>query len=205
MTTTTTSAYAESAARFATYTHSLTLTVLKGEGSYRHLQFGKRGAVGWFEIVTWPGYLTINGDCSRFTFGRVGDDAFRLFRQPDINPGYWVQYSGGDESRARSYSGDLLRAELVRQVDAAKAKFPGLQEEFAKFLEDADLDTSREDALSEADQFEHWPPLADRLRDTFRFVGLDTDDWEDWDTHYIRVCHAIRWGIGQYDDSKATR
>src|SRR5580692_6155935 len=77
------------------------MTVLHDDGLYRHLRFmqvitdeltGKqsRSSFYWFDLVTWPGNLVINGDMETFAFAR-SDDMFGFFRGDRINPGYWAE------------------------------------------------------------------------------------------------------------------
>ena len=66
------------------------MTVLHDDGLYRHLRFTAmhlcndaewRTTNGfyWFDLATWPGTLTINGDCGTYTFSRT-TDMFEFFR-----------------------------------------------------------------------------------------------------------------------------
>lgn len=64
--------------------------ILHEDGLYRHLRFRKpdRGEY-WFDLVTWPGHLTITGDMGTYTFARV-TDMFEFFTGY-INTGYWAE------------------------------------------------------------------------------------------------------------------
>lgn len=114
-----------------------TMTVARDDALYRHLVFrGDRNKsktasswVYWFEVVTWPGMLTINGDMGTWTFHRV-DDMFEFFRSnPDrpthrINPGYWGEKlragAAGGVSGAKEYDEDTYR-KLVKELTSEHA------------------------------------------------------------------------------------
>ncbi len=66
------------------------MNVIKNEGVYRHLTFQKPGtSVYYFEIITTPGLLTINGDMGTYVFSRL-HDMFEFFGDKQgINPSYW--------------------------------------------------------------------------------------------------------------------
>lgn len=75
------------------------MTVLHNDGVYRHLRFKRPDTFMYhFDVVTWPGYLTITGDMDTFTFARL-EDMFEFFRSgTGINPGYW-----GEKVKAGAY------------------------------------------------------------------------------------------------------
>ncbi|URN11302.1 hypothetical protein LUW77_03145 [Streptomyces radiopugnans] len=103
------------------------MTVLHNDGLYRHLRFmSPRTSEFRFELVTWPGSLTIRGDYGDpHTFSRL-DDMFQFFRadrRRGINPHYWAEKLGRDGGRrsVKSYSEELLRQLVVeRFVEDAK-------------------------------------------------------------------------------------
>lgn len=69
------------------------MEVLLDDGVHRHLRFrkGDSNCCG-FDVVTFPGYLCITGDCGTFVFARLYD-MFDFFRRSDggINPHYWAE------------------------------------------------------------------------------------------------------------------
>ena len=94
------------AERFARETAKHRMTVLHDDGLYRHLRFTEmhlcndaewRTTNGfyWFDLITWPGSLTINGDCGTYTFSRI-TDMFEFFRGYGINPQYWAEKVQGE-------------------------------------------------------------------------------------------------------------
>lgn len=65
------------------------------EGVYRHLIFKAPGTNSYrFDIITWPGYLTVTGDMGTWTFAREWDMVTHFFpigTAEGINPGYWSE------------------------------------------------------------------------------------------------------------------
>jgi|SRR5665213_1794470 len=108
------------------------LTIKQDNGLYRHLYFRQLGNSNmWFEIVTWPGALTINGDMGSWSFSRV-DDMFRFFRSKElrINSSYWAEKITS-ESRygGKGYTYHFLWCLhaivwAIQQYDAARVATP---------------------------------------------------------------------------------
>jgi len=94
------------------------MTVLRDDGLYRHLRFASPNCgFYWFDLITWPGSLTVNGDCGTYTFSRV-TDMFEFFRGHRVNPQYWAEKVQG-ETRTKSYSEQQFRQQVFE--DAADA------------------------------------------------------------------------------------
>lgn len=127
------------------------MTILRDDGLYRHLRFirwvttkdGKQSSTSayWFDLVTWPGALAINGDMGSYMFSRT-EDMFGFFR-PQLgdnpNPGYWAEKirAGGD---VRQYSEDRFKRLVVSDAEEGEAEFPGLMEAVqAEILSNGDI------------------------------------------------------------------
>jgi hypothetical protein len=239
--------------RFQRETATHRMTVLHDDGLYRHLRFRAHhlcndaeyrptSSFYWFDLITWPGALTINGDCGTFAFSRV-TDMFEFFRSKyGINPQYWAEKVRG-ETRVKSYSEDKFRALVADEVKEAAKDWPGLAEAVEKafyhesFSWDVECDITHEDGARRAlSEFEHgatWTAECvcggyaeglseDDARDwrvrhlgaghrpeTKRVEGFRfTDTWEwdlqDYDWTFLWCCHAIQWGVSQYDSQRVT-
>lgn len=189
--------FAASAARFAADTRGHTMTVLLDDGLYRHVRFSSnsRGyGEYWFDLITWPGCLTIRGDYGdAYTFSRE-PDMFPFFRsrRGGINAHYWAQKLDRGTDSVKTYSEDLFRqlvvehfVESVQYSDAPR----GLGKEIRAEILNQDLTDERE---------------ARDLLESFEYEGFEFHDvWEwsfgDWDRSFLWACHAIVWGIGRYD------
>lgn len=186
------------AERFARDTAGHQMTVLHDDGLYRHLRFQdpKHGAY-WFDIVTWPGCLTIRGDINdAYTFNRL-PDMFEFFRGKHINPGYWAEKLPNGWNSVKEYSEDTFRklvkehvAEAIRYSDAPRGISRAVRDEILNRFDLHSEDNARE-AL---DDFEY---------KGFRFEDTWEWDFRDYDWAFIWACHAIVWGIAQYDAVKA--
>lgn len=108
-------------------THAM--TILREDGIYRHLRFRKpdRGEY-WFDLITWPGYLTITGDMGCYTFARV-EDMFTFFTGY-INNDYWAEKEQGrSRHELKEHDEDSFRAWVLqdfwgasRHLEPAQAK-----------------------------------------------------------------------------------
>lgn len=120
----TTQPHADIAARFASDTAKHQLTVLHEDGLYRHLRAQQPGTSHcWFDLITWPGTLTIKGDMGTYIFSRAQDmlDFFRRSAwagQPNLQ--YWEEKldAADAHSGTRAYSEDLLRQHIAEDLAA---------------------------------------------------------------------------------------
>lgn len=192
---------AESGERFARDVAEHQLTVLHDDGLYRHVRLAKpKSSFYWFDLVTWPGVLAINGDMGGYVFSRERDMVpfFRAksgWNSGTINPQYWAEKLTAHDG-VKSYSDEKFRQIVVEEfVDAVKSgKAPaGL----GRAVRDELLDTyliSDEDSAVRA--------VADFDYKGFRF----SEAWEwslrEYTHQFLWCCHAIQWGIEQYDKAR---
>lgn len=191
------SEYPEIAARFAQDTANHQMTVLHEEGLYRHLRFrSPRTIEYWFDIVTWPGSLIIRGDVGDdYVFTRE-QDMLPFFRGHEVNPYYWAQKLGGGRHSVMEYSEELLRQRVVEQF-VSDARWDGVPAGSGKALRtwvlNEDLSDERE-ARSVVEAFAHRG---------YEFSDVWEWNFHDYEWSFLWCCHAIVWGIGQYDAAKA--
>jgi hypothetical protein len=224
--------------RFRNDTAKHELTILHDDGLYRHLRF-RQPAPGmnwyWFDLITWPGCLTIRGDLGdSYTFARL-PDMFEFFRGKRINPHYWSEKLDRGRNSAKEYSealfrqlviehfvnvardsgvpaglGKAIRAEILDQDLTVESEARELLEAFEygeaytgtcgcgervmfgeKF--DADMWQLRH-RCSHRPAVRHTPP--------FRFHDVWEWSFSDYEWQFLWACHAIVWGIRQYDAAK---
>lgn len=185
------------------------MTVIRNDGVNRHIRF-KRPQEGayWFDIITWPGTLCIDGDCGTYVFRRL-DDMFKFFRtdrehgQKDgrtlfINPGYW-----GEKLQSVARQGGYVEFSDERFVAAIKDRFQS-------WCEDHEPDEATKDALWESiqDDVLFCENEHESLRAVYEFrhepTGFEfTDFFEfcltDYTFHFLWCCYAIAWGVKRYD------
>lgn len=198
--------YPEITERFKRETADHEMTVLHDEGIYRHVRFrAPKTSFYWFDLTTWPGFLSFTGDMDGYVFSRV-DDMFGFFRQSrsyGINPHYWSEKVVASRDRVKTYSQKLFRERIAEDAAEAEGDYPGLagavEEHF--FGRWSEWNTEYEpDARAAIDAFKYQPDGHTGAPFTFD----DAWEWElrDYDWTFLWCCHAIVWGIGQYDAAR---
>lgn len=129
------------AERFPRDTAKHEMTILHDDGLYRHLRFAQPKPHSWsywFDIVTWPGSLTIRGDIGEsYTFSRL-PDMFEFFRSRSggIDPHYWAEKLDGGRRSVQEYDEDTFKdrvkehaAEAIRAGSAPRGIGKAVREE----------------------------------------------------------------------------
>ncbi|STU51511.1 Uncharacterised protein [Klebsiella pneumoniae] len=50
------------------------LEIIRDDGLYRHLRMQQpETSCYYYDVITWPGYLTVTGDMGTWTFSRIAD------------------------------------------------------------------------------------------------------------------------------------
>jgi hypothetical protein len=206
------------------------LTVLHDDGLYRHLRLQRPdSSLFWFDLITWPGALTITGDLDTFTFKRE-PDMIGFFRGQRINPHYWAEKIVDGRERARTYDEDLFKRHIAAALVEYAPRYPDLLHRYRKDIPvyDATTFNRRYPHEMSGPRPPQKPKTVAELREEYvdatQDAGLATEDgarrlleswycydvtgdpWEtslsSFDIHYLRACHAIQWGIAQYDAAK---
>lgn len=180
------------------------MTIEMDQGVHRCIHFGRPGSSAYhFRLVTWPGGLSISGDCGNYTFSRLRD-MFDFFRDTDmenrINPSYWHEKMQAQDksSPARGFSLDKFKVAVredmnewqVRLGDADK-----IRREVDRQLEVEPPSCSAE-AYAWINDFE--------ASDGNNFEHFESNV-EDYSYSFIWCLRAIVWGIKQYDLVKQGR
>ncbi len=193
--------YQPSLDRFLADTEDHEMTVLLDDGLYRHLRVKKPGSsIYWFEVVTWPNVLVINGDMGTFTFSRERE-MFAWFGRGGINPDYWSQklqgtsrrdpesgYKQFSPSKFRRAASDDVRDYIDRHdlsADEERALWEAVRSEVLDVAQSCD----KRAAIEAAMDFSHHD---------FGFCEPYEWDMDEYTIHYLWCCHAIRWSIEQY-------
>jgi hypothetical protein len=195
---------ASAAERFTADVAKHEMTVLHDDGLYRHIRFkSPENGFYWFDLITWPGNLVISGDMETFAFARERDMC-GFFRGQHVNPQYWAEKLRAPRpADVKVYSPDRFREHVMDTVKDAENDYPGLtaaaEEYFFGF--GAEWNTEVEgDAVAGLQRFEYRPP--DDEGEPFIFT--DTWEWDltDYSYQFLWCCHALLWGIAQYDKAK---
>jgi hypothetical protein len=163
---------------------------------YRHLRFKRPGTnLYWFDLLTWPGNLTIRGDMGTFSFARV-EDMFDFFYGPDINPGYWGEkLTATDRYGWKAFSEDRLLEYVRRDFDSWVERTQGRLVDPKRVWQELE-----DDILCATSDYEAHAAL-NEFRSAYSDLEF-TDSWEwdllDYTYQFLWCCHAILWGIGKY-------
>lgn len=191
------------------------MTVIRDDGVHRHLRF-KRPDSGtyWFDLITWPGSLCIDGDCGTYVFRRL-DDMFQFFRQDReylerngvklaINPSYWGEKLQAIASQGgyKEFCKDDFKANVKRWFDDwVESEEPNEELRHGLWAE------IESDVLCCCDDGEHAAYHAafnfssDVVKD-FDFTDFFEVSSQVYTFHFLWCCYAIAWGVKTYDESK---
>jgi len=182
------------------------MTILHDDGLYRHIEFKTPGTMcQMFNIVTFPGHLSITGDMGNFSFERV-EDMFTFFRMDDndfmkdrvINPYYWSEKIPIPKPEYKTFSEDSVRQNISDYV--VDGEWPS----------DA-VEAAEEEIENEMEGDYH----AHQLIADFSFYADDGAKYQFYDSfemdfteysfHFLWLLFAIVHGISQYDAEKNTK
>jgi hypothetical protein len=200
---------AEIAARFARDTAKHTMTVLLDQGLHRHVKFAQPDGNGyWFELVTWPCKLTVNGSVGTYIFSvSPTEDMFDFFRRSrwsgGPNPTYWDEKVIASREDVIQFSNALFDKAVAEELAEGEKVWPGVTADWKERTEGwcAEWETLSEyGARLAVRDFSYLPE--DATGEPFSFS--DATEWKlrDYDWKYLCSCHAIVWGIAQYDAAR---
>ncbi|GAB2718507.1 hypothetical protein [Streptomyces bullii] len=201
--------YAEIAARFARDTAGHQMTVLHDDGLYRHLRFASPDGGGYrFDLITWPHKLTFVGEVGTYVFSVYPtEDMLRLFRDSSVgdrpNFGYWHEKLVAWGEPAIQFSNDLFDRKVAEELAKAEEFYPGVttawREQTEGFLAAYSMETE-EEAREALAAFEYLPE--GQWGEAWRFRYTSEWKFDDYDWRYLWCCHAVVWGIAQYDAAR---
>ena len=205
------------------------MTVLRDDGVHRHIRFKRpNGSEYWFDLITWPGTLCVDGDMGTYVFRRL-HDMFEFFRtdreyfertgragQLGINLGYWSEKLQAPAPRdAQAYSADSFRQHVKEAFDNWVEHSKPDNDEYSTEAERDEFHDAKDtlwsglsdDVLSYADDGEIRSHDAATGFSCDKVPGFRMDDCWEWDCreykfHFIWCCYAIAWGIEKYDEAK---
>lgn len=169
------------------------MTILHEEGMYRHLRFAKPGTrIYSWDLITWPGYLTIQGDIGSGSVFHREEDMLRFFDHGQahgwINPGYWAEKTPDGGRLSREFSSQRfvrwVDTRLDQSMDTSGPN--GLRPETEGVLEAAEDACSTEQAIEVLNYHD------------IAWDFEDPESWNDYNYHFILGLHAILWGAKKY-------
>lgn len=201
------------------------MTIIRDADGSRHLRFRKPRPAGseyWFDLITWPGALCIDGDMGTYVFKRL-DDMFEFFRTDReyavrkdlklyINKSYWSEkLVAPPPNDAEEFDAEKFR-QCVKEAydqwvtdnqpdddDSEELKTDFSEKKTALWGElESEVISSADDGAIRA----HDAAMDFRFEDEFDL----SDSWEwrcrQFRFHFVWCCYAIAWGIQKYDEAK---
>ncbi|CAM6986303.1 hypothetical protein ACT3N0_06575 [Citrobacter portucalensis] len=208
--------------RFLVDTAFHRMEIIRDDGLYRHLRMKQPGtSCYYFDIITWPGYLTVTGDMGTWTFSRIAD-MFNFFGRWDgeINIGYWSE-------KLEAGAGCSARELLAKDFDEDEF-CESLKEYFSEYLEGNETHDSggddewNDDGISDSDKRNIREIVSDLCSANFSnehdaYQAVYDADWPEgfsaWDicdgltfktytSHFRWILFAITWAISKYHNTK---
>lgn len=203
------------------------MIVIRDDGVNRHIRFRRPDSSSyWFDLITWPGSLCIDGDMGTYVFRRL-NDMFEFFRadreyligrgrEIPINLGYWSEKLQAPRSMdVEEFSPEKFKANVMEsfeewakeeepdaEVDGGDAvrHFAALKKQLFTEIDEQVLSMAHDGEIRAFDAATEFVP-SDR---EFKFRFRDVWEWrcKEYKFHFVWCCYAISWGIMQYD--KAT-
>jgi len=180
------------------------MTVLLDQGLYRHLRFKEPGTgMYYFDVITSPGLLTIRGDMGTYVFARE-EDMFPWFNGSYVNASYWAEKLQAIDKQGgvKEFNEALFRQRVIEDFwenrenwDAGEAReiWAAIRDQiFGRFWDRNDANACHsllQDFTSPISGFDY--------ADSYEWGGFD-----DYGFHFLWCCHAILWGIQQYNAAK---
>jgi hypothetical protein len=214
----------EAREQFERNTADHTMEILHNDGVYRHLKFSNNGSsIYRYDLITYPGHLVISGDMDSFTFKRLYDmfDFFTTPRGGIINPQYWSEkIIASSKGTTKHFSADKAKCAVVERFmedrlqwdDGTAPLFRALREEVLDVLTEVGDGIESPDVAKKAmSEFAYYKPPAPGEKPRPRwergnYPDYTLDDWyefdmEEYDFHFLWICHAIRHGVQTYREA----
>lgn len=180
------------------------ITILHEDGVYRHIRFKREDSGGYhFSLITWPWHLAIVGDLGTGHIFMRLEDMFQFFRTVEgesINPQYWAQKLVSSDEVVKRYDQDLMELMVGGHLQDVEADHQGLTKAMERdFFHDwYGPDLASEDDVRQFLRDYKFAPSGEEGYYPFTDALMDWD-FTTWDHSFLWACHAITWGIKQYD------
>lgn len=212
----------EVSSRFLLDTAFHRLEIIRDDGIYRHLRMSAPNtSCYYYDVITWPGYLTVVGDMGTWTFSRIAD-MFEFFGgwTGRINTGYWsekLEAGAGGSGRnllAQEYDHDAFCESLKLSLREYLEDDAEADEEEDEDWDDGDVEDSDKAKVREAVR-ELCRAHFSNDHEAYQAI-LDADwpeRWSTWDicegltfktytSHFRWILFAITWAISKYHNAK---
>lgn len=199
------------------------MEIIRDDGLYRHLRMQHPGtSCYYYDVITWPGYLTVTGDMGTWTFSRIADmfDFFGAW-EGVINTSYWSE-------KLKAGSGCSARELLAKEYNH-EAFSKSLKDALSEYLEDDeeaepenDQDRDDDDETPDSEKAKVREIVRELCRAEFNndfeaYNAVYDADWPErfsaWDicdgltfktytSHFRWILFAITWAISKYHNAK---
>lgn len=178
------------------------MAVLRDDGLYRHIRFQEPGtSMYYFDLLTSPGLLTINGDMGTYVFSRV-EDMFEFFSHDTyVNASYWGEKLRSISSNTgyREHSEDEFRQFVLENFWERREQYEPAD---AKHIWQRIRDEFFDDWTDRSSGAACHALLRDFECNGFEYHDAWEHEFKDYSYQYLWCCHAILWGIQQYNATK---
>lgn len=179
---------------FDSQTDSHVLEIIRDDDVYRHLRCQAPGTIMWgWDVITWPGYLTVSGDLGHRVFRRVPDMLLDFFSGP-ISTSYWLEKCVSSDGPSRVVSAARVKGLTADRYNELRDEGE-LTTENIRALRHLEAVAEEKDG---SDQFEElgaaaykvWGDLSD-----FNCAGPSYGD--------LLILLAIEWTRARYVETKS--
>lgn len=204
------------------------IQIIHDDGVYRHIRFKDPDTICmYFDLVTWPGFLAYSGDMGAYMFTRT-HDMFEFFRRREdklfqIDMRYCAEKCEASDKHdgIREFSKEKFKQRLTEYIndreaedqdnpddsphyaDSLKAAYAELREAVEDEVFGCDDNGIR--AYDAANDFTHsgeaWRHLQGENA-IFEFQDVWEMNFDEYTQRFQWCCHALAWGINQYDKVK---
>lgn len=189
------------------------IAILRDDAQGRHIRFKRPdSSCYYFDLITWPGSLVIDGDCGTYAFKRL-PDMFEFFRSGGshadaINPSYWAEkVTASCRDGVEKFNWDTFVADVrhfvAQHLESLEPNYEETDEEFE--ARKAALRAEVEGGIADIENDEFG--AVGFIRDFRTECGFHFQDWErsseEYTFRFIWNLRAIVWGIARYDALKA--
>ena len=170
------------------------MKILRDDGEYKHIRFSKpTSRAYYFDLITWPGHFSVVGDMGDWFFRRSMD----IFRGP-ISHHYWKEKLLASSVNSTEFSAEQFQSAILEDLEqwgedrCSPEELQILKNQASNdLLQDITTDSVR---CAYEWEYQIRPSL------TFRFSDVYEHSFEEYTFHFMWICHAIQWGIQQYDN-----
>ncbi len=200
------------------------MTVVREDGLYRHISFGRPGSSTYrFDLLTWPGHLCYTGDMGTFVFQRLDDmlQFFRTDRREDgslrINLKYWAEKCEAECSRGqgiREFDPEAFKREITEQRRSILVGYgremtldqrTELWDELELVRCAADEGEARTMTAVQDWSLTYLTPHRHEVEYTLYLNTSDFPSCKRYTHSFLWCCYALAWGIEAYDNAKAAQ